>query len=67
MTATFPIIVAPKDAQLGFVAKLCEEKGYPVPPVYSKMHASILITEIRSGEYRPPEWAEDDDEKGVPF
>lgn len=55
-------IEAPTDAQLAFVAKLCDEKGYPKPAVYSKQHASILIDEIRSGRYSPPEWAED-----VPF
>ena len=55
-------IEAPTDAQLAYIADLCAEKGYPQPAVYSKQHASILIDEIRSGQYSPPEW---DDE--VPF
>jgi hypothetical protein len=55
-------IEAPTDAQLDFVRKLCAEKGYPQPAVYSKQHASLLIEEIRAGQYNPPEWAED-----VPF
>jgi hypothetical protein len=36
-------IEAPTDAQLDFVTKLCEEKGYPKPAVYSKQHASIEL------------------------
>lgn len=59
-------VVAPADAQLGYIASLCDGKGYPRPAVYSKQHASILIEEMRSGAYRPPEWAEYDDED-VPF
>lgn len=62
MTTTFPQIVAPADAQLGYIAALCEERGYPMPAVHSKTEASLLIDEIRRGAYRPPEWAED-----VPF
>ncbi len=55
-------VEAPTDAQLDFVRTLCTEKGYPMPAVHSKQEASLLIDEIRSGVYRPPEWAED-----VPF
>lgn len=57
---TAEAIVAPTDAQLGYIAALAFEKGYPMPVVYSKTHASILIDEIRSGSYRPPGWADDD-------
>ena len=60
-------IAAPTDAQLGYIASLCEEKGYPQPAVYSKQHASLLIEEIRRGAYRPPEWAEWADDDEVPF
>ena len=55
-------VEAPTDAQLGYIKSLCVEKGYPQPAVYSKQHASILIEEMRTGAYSPPEWAED-----VPF
>lgn len=57
-------IVAPTDAQLGYIAALAWEKGYPMPVVYSKQHASLIIDEIRTGAYRPPEWADDEE---IPF
>lgn len=44
---------APTDAQIAFVASLAREHGYPVPPVYSKQHASLLIEELRAGRYAP--------------
>lgn len=47
---------APTDPQLAFVARLCEERGYPMPAVYSRRDASLLIDEIRAGLYVPPEW-----------
>lgn len=59
-------IVAPTDAQLSYVATLCRERGFPVPAVYSKQHASLLIDEIRDGQYVPEEWRAYDDED-IPF
>lgn len=56
-------IVAPTDAQLDYLASLCEERGYPMPAVHSKHEASLVIGEILRREYRPPEW----DEEDVPF
>ena len=58
-------IVAPTDAQLDYVRSLCDERGFAMPAVYSKAHASILIGELLRREYHPPEWAEYEDE--VPF
>jgi hypothetical protein len=55
-------IEAPTDAQLQFIRDLLTERGMPMAAVHSKQEASILIEEIRSGTYAPPEWAED-----VPF
>jgi hypothetical protein len=37
-----------------------------MPAVYSKTHASLLIDDIRSGLYYPPEWVEDDAEDFSP-
>jgi hypothetical protein len=56
-------VEAPTDPQLALVARLCEERGYPQPAVYSKTDAGLLIDEIRTGMYRPPEW----DDEDVPF
>ncbi len=52
-------IEAPTDAQLDFVARLCNEHGYPQPAVYSKLHAGLLIDAIQAGQYCPPEWNDD--------
>ena len=60
-------IEAPTDAQIGFVARLCEERGFPMPPVCSKQDASILIDEIRTGLYWPAEWEGDDSDDDTPF
>lgn len=51
-------IEAPTDPQLAFIRELCRERGYLMPPVHSKQEASILIDEIRSGAYPPPDWTE---------
>jgi len=59
-------IVAPTDAQLSYIESLCEQKGFPLPAVYSKHHASLIISAILSGDYRPPDWTDDDDEY-IPF
>jgi hypothetical protein len=55
-------IEAPTDAQLDYIRELCRARGYLMPAVHSKTEASLLIDEIRSDRYAPPEWAED-----VPF
>ena len=59
---TADAIVAPTDAQLGYIAALCEERGYPMPPVHSKTEASLIIGELLARTYRPPEWADEDEE-----
>lgn len=53
-------IVAPTDAQLAYLASLCEERGLPMPAPHSKTEASLLIGEILRREYHPPEWADDE-------
>lgn len=60
MSAAPVVIVAPTDPQLDYITNLCAEHGWPKPPVYSKLHASLLIGEMRSGTYRPPEWDADE-------
>jgi hypothetical protein len=55
-------IEVPTDAQLGYLAQLCRENGFPVAVVYSKQDASITIDEIRAGTYEPPEW-----DDAIPF
>jgi len=59
-------IVAPTHEQLARIESLCEGKGFPLPAVYSKRHASLIIRAILAGSYRPPDWADDDDEY-IPF
>ena len=51
-------IEAPTDGQIYFIQRLCEERAYPMAVVYSKTDASILIDELRTGLYWPPEWRE---------
>lgn len=53
------VIVAPTDAQLAYIASLCEERGLPPAVVYSKADASATIGELLNRTYRPPEWDED--------
>lgn len=55
-------IVAPTDPQLEYIKSLCAEREYPQPVVYSKQHASELISALLDRSYHPPEWRED-----VPF
>lgn len=64
VTAAPLVIVAPSDAQLACVRDMCAERGYPMPPVYSRTDASWIIDAIRTGAYYPPEWADSGD---VPF
>lgn len=43
---------APTDAQLSFIASLCEQRGLIAPQVVaSKQEASQIITAIRAGRY----------------
>lgn len=55
-------VEAPTDPQLDYIRSLCEERGFPLPVVWSKQHASELIEQLRAREYHPPEWRDD-----VPF
>lgn len=67
MTTGMLSVVAPSDAQLAYIAGLCEERGFPMPAVHSKQEASLIIGEILNRTYRPPEWADEDYEDEVPF
>jgi len=46
-------VVAPTDAQLGYIASLCREHGVPQPVVYSKQEATEIIDAMRTGRYDP--------------
>jgi hypothetical protein len=51
-------IVAPTDAQLGYIAGLCEERGYDPPAVVaSKQEASEIIAAILRREYEPADYS----------
>lgn len=51
-------IVAPTDAQLAYIASLCDERGIEtLPVVYSKDDASRCIAAILAREYRPSDYA----------
>ena len=60
---TADTIIAPTDAQLAYLKKLCDERGLPPAVVYSKKHASEVIDAILDRTWRPPEWGDD----AVPF
>ncbi len=58
-------IEAPTDAQLNYIAKLCEDRQVLLPEaVYSKTEASAIIDRLRAGTYRADDYTVDD---GVPF
>lgn len=47
-------IVAPTDAQLGYIASLCADREIPFPEaVHSEAEASEIITAIRLRTYDP--------------
>lgn len=46
------VIEAPTDAQLGYIGKLCTDRGLRAPEVVvSKQEASQIIEAIRGGTY----------------
>ena len=52
MTTAQLHVEAPTDAQLDFIAGLCEARGLIVPSVIaSKQEASTIIAAIKSGDY----------------
>lgn len=58
---TTDAIVAPTDAQLGYIADLCAKQGWPMPPVYSSREASEIITALRTGTFAPERFGLDVD------
>jgi hypothetical protein len=47
-------IQAPTDAQLDYIAALCETRGWPAPAaVHSKQEASEIIDALQAGTYVP--------------
>lgn len=51
-------IEAPTDAQLAYIAGLCDERGIdPLPVVYSKEDASECIRAILARQYEPGDFA----------
>lgn len=54
-------IVAPTDAQLGYIKSLCIEHGLPLPVVHSKQEASEIIGAMRGGTYDPERYRLDAD------
>ncbi len=50
--------LAPSDAQLAFIAKLCQEQGWTRPEaVHSKTEASEIIDRMRASTYRHEDYA----------
>lgn len=45
----------PSDLQLTTIARMCAERGLPMPAVHSSTEASLLIDEIPKREYHPTE------------
>ena len=59
---TAEAIVAPTDAQLALIEKLCRERDYDVPQaVYSTRDASNCITEMLGGTYNSNRYAANTD------
>lgn len=55
-------IVAPTDAQLGYIADLCAKQGLAPPrAIHSTQEASEIISAIRGGSYAPERYAPDAD------
>lgn len=51
-------VVAPSDAQLAYIAGLCEERGLKPPAVVaSKQEASEIIGRILRREYEPGDYS----------
>ena len=51
------VIVAPTDAQLAYIGKLCAERDLEPPPaVYSKAEASLIIDALMQGRYDVGDW-----------
>jgi hypothetical protein len=52
------LLSPPSDAQLKYIADLCEERGADFPDaVASKQEASLIISEILNRTYRPEKHA----------
>lgn len=59
---TTDAIVAPTDAQLGYIRDLCARNGFPPPAaIYSSREASAIITALRTGSYDPEQFGPDAD------
>lgn len=56
---TFTGYMAPTDAQLDLIRKLCEERGFPMAVAYSKTDATAVIEALLTRSYHPPEWRDD--------
>ena len=55
-------ITAPTDAQLSYIADLCEKRGIPYPQaIFSSREASEIITAIRTSSYDPSRYRLDAD------
>ena len=54
-------LVPPSDKQLDLIRSLCDERGFPMPPVHSMTEASLIINELFRREYRPPEFSRYDE------
>jgi hypothetical protein len=53
-------VYAPTDAQLDFIAGLCEERGwFPPAVIASKQEASEIISAILAGTYRAEDYIYD--------
>lgn len=51
-------IHAPTDNQLAYIADLCHSLGFPFPDaVSSSQEASEIISALRTGNYRPEDYA----------
>ena len=46
-------VEAPTDPQLDYIRSLCEERGFPLPVVWSKQHASELIEQAAGPRVSP--------------
>lgn len=61
---------APTDAQLAYITALCRDRGWQYPDaIASKDEASLIISAMTSGTYRPEDFAYPwhDYSEGVPF
>jgi len=55
-------VVAPTDAQLGYIADLCRKQGLEPPrAIHSSQEASAIIDAIRGGRYDAGQFVPDAD------